>query len=135
MPDLFAVLTDVTVIFFDLLIYSMIFKLKRETLLYRALMYSGCGVILFFLFCRGLFLGNPRFSGCGRVYDGAEFSAVFDVVAPQGEPVSVDVLLCGHRVADCCVHRPLHGYPVPGRVGLDFSGSPLSVFDSFCYGL
>lgn len=50
MPDLFAVLTDVAVIFFDLLIYSMIFKLKKDTLLYRTLMYGGCGIILFFYF-------------------------------------------------------------------------------------
>ena len=59
MPDLFAVLTDVTVIFFDLLIYSMIFKLKRETLLYRALMYGGCGVILFFYFAGVYFWEIP----------------------------------------------------------------------------
>lgn len=59
MPDLFAVLTDVTVIFFDLLIYSMIFKLKRDTLLYRALMYGGCGVILFFYFAGVYFWEIP----------------------------------------------------------------------------
>ncbi len=50
MLDMFAVLTDVAVIFFDLLIYSMIFKLKRDIPLCRALMYGGCGVILLFYF-------------------------------------------------------------------------------------
>ena len=46
MSDVFAVLTDVAVIFFDLLIYSMIFELKKKTPLYRVLMYGGCGVSL-----------------------------------------------------------------------------------------
>ena len=61
----------------------MIFKLKRETLLYRALMYSGCGVILFFYFA-GVYFWKSRFSGCGRVYDGAEFSAVLTLSRHKG---------------------------------------------------
>ncbi len=50
LPDIFAVLTDVAVICLDLLIYSMIFVLKKNTPLYRTLMYGGCGVILLFYF-------------------------------------------------------------------------------------
>ena len=48
--NLFAVLTDVAVIFFDLLLYSMIFSMKKDTLLYRLMLYGGCGGILFFYF-------------------------------------------------------------------------------------
>lgn len=59
MADIFAVLTDVAVIFFDLLIYSMIFKLKRDTPLFRALMYGGCGVILLFYFAGVYLWGIP----------------------------------------------------------------------------
>ena len=46
MTDIFAIFTDVAVIFFDLLLYSMLFKLKKETIRYRAFMYVGCGVFL-----------------------------------------------------------------------------------------
>ena len=59
MSDVFAVLTDVAVIFFDLLIYSMIFELKKKTPLYRVLMYGGCGVILLFYFLGVYVWGIP----------------------------------------------------------------------------
>lgn len=59
MLDIFAVLTDVAVIFFDLLFYSMIFKLKKDTLFYRALMIGGCGVILLFYFLGVYLWGIP----------------------------------------------------------------------------
>ena len=67
MPDMFAVLTDVTVIFFDLLIYSMIFKLKRDTPLYRAFMYGGCGIILLFYFV-GVYLWDIPASLAAAVF-------------------------------------------------------------------
>ena len=59
LSDVFAVLTDVAVIFFDLLIYSMIFELKKKTPLYRVLMYGGCGVILLFYFLGVYVWGIP----------------------------------------------------------------------------
>ena len=59
LEEIFAVLTDMAVILFDLLIYSMIFKMKKNTLLYRALMIGGCGVILVFYFLGVYLWGIP----------------------------------------------------------------------------
>ncbi|WP_087065026.1 GGDEF domain-containing protein [Intestinibacillus massiliensis] len=59
MSNIFAVLSDLVVILFDLLVYSMIFALKKETPLYRFLMYGGCGVILFFYFAGVHLWGIP----------------------------------------------------------------------------
>ena len=59
MQDIMAILTDVAIIFFDLLFYSMIFKLKKDTLFYRALMVGGCGVILAFYFLGVYLWGIP----------------------------------------------------------------------------
>lgn len=59
MEEIFTVLTDMAVIFFDLLIYSMIFKMKKNTLLYRVLLYSGCGAILLFYFAGVYLWGIP----------------------------------------------------------------------------
>ncbi|WP_161940215.1 GGDEF domain-containing protein [Anaerotruncus rubiinfantis] len=55
LEEIFSVLTDMAVIFFDLLIYSMIFQMKKNTLLYRMLLYIGCGVILLSYFA-GVYL-------------------------------------------------------------------------------
>ncbi|WP_308754721.1 GGDEF domain-containing protein [uncultured Anaerotruncus sp.] len=46
MDAILAVVTDIVIILFDLLIYSMMFELKRSTPLYRLAMWGGCAVIV-----------------------------------------------------------------------------------------
>lgn len=50
LQDIVAILTDMAVIFFDLLMYSMLFPLKTHGWLSRVWMWGGCGAILFFYF-------------------------------------------------------------------------------------
>nr|WP_122012991.1 GGDEF domain-containing protein [Maliibacterium massiliense] len=46
MSKLVPILTDICVVFFDLLIFTRMITLKRDTHASRALMYGGCGVII-----------------------------------------------------------------------------------------
>lgn len=59
MDDFLFVLTDILIIVFDLTVYCMMFALKRDTLLYRLLMFGGCLVIIGAYFGTVYFLHWP----------------------------------------------------------------------------
>ena len=46
MNEIFTILTDIEIIFFDLLLYTMLFTLKRDTKIMRTVMYAGCALII-----------------------------------------------------------------------------------------
>ena len=46
MSNLIAIINDIIVVFFDLIIYTRLTKLKKDTVFSQILMYSGCSVIM-----------------------------------------------------------------------------------------
>ena len=59
MDKIISVVNDLVVIIFDLLIFTKMVSLKRDTLVHRIVMYGGCGVIILAYFVMAYVYGYP----------------------------------------------------------------------------